>query len=396
MSSTNKSCLKSQVKIINLIDSDCPRLNSSVVVRRTRRFFKWSPGPGQITIFPRISRECSRKKTKRPKQKPRLSGFFQAQLRMMKALKQQKDEDNFDFTVRFDDVQCEEYCKLEFLPGLTNHDAWFVLSYGLICMSTIRLPGRDHNRNIYLWNPLIKKYKTLPESPLPSAKNWEAWEAFAFGFLPEVDDYVVIHIIKPCLPPHPQSVIIGVYSLKTNSWKKSSQDNVFISGISSDQDDVVFINGAAFWVGVNSDKQIILMCFDTKTDTLCEISLPDSVAYWSQVPVIHQFGQSIAYFVWEEGVNHFDMWVLKYDHINEFTWEKKMCVSPSKDVEEEVLGVRNTGDPILVISYSLDCHQANGFVESWDRWTPNSPYKVGYGPPYVIRPFVESLVMLND
>ncbi|KAK1371636.1 F-box domain-containing protein [Heracleum sosnowskyi] len=307
-------------------------------------------------------------------------------------------EDSFDLSIRFDDVQCEEYCKLEFLRGLPNHDAWFALSYGLICMSTILLTGHDHNRNVYLWNPLIKKYKTLPESPLPPTKNWQAWEALAFGFLPEVEDYVVIHIIKPCLPPHPQSVIIGVYSLKTNSWKKSSQDNVLISGISSNHDNVVFINGAAFWVGVNSDEQRILMCFDTKTDILCEISLPDSVASLSLVPVIHQFGQSIAYLIWEVGVNHFDMWVLKYDHLNEFTWEKKMCVSPSKDVQEEVLGVRNNGDPILakynnLISYSLDSHQENGFV---DRWTPDSPYEEGYGPPYVIRPFVESLVMLND
>ncbi|XP_074333424.1 F-box/kelch-repeat protein At3g23880-like isoform X2 [Apium graveolens] len=255
------------------------------------------------------------------------------------------EDDSLRLTVRFDDLQCEEYCKLEFLPGLPNDDVdvWFALSYGLICMSTILFTSCDHMRNIYLWNPLVKKYKTLPKSPLPSTKNRQAWEALAFGFLPEVDDYVVIHIIKPCLPPHPHSVIIGVYSLKTNSWKKSSQDNVFISTIISDPDNVVFINGVAFWVGVNSDKQRTLLCFDTKTDILCEISLPDWVAYLPLVPVIHQFGQSMAYFVWDEEVNHFDMWVLKYDHIDEFTWEKKMCVTPSKHVEEEVLGVRNNG-----------------------------------------------------
>ncbi|XP_017240366.1 uncharacterized protein LOC108213134 [Daucus carota subsp. sativus] len=129
--------------------------------------------------------------------------------------------------------------------------------------------------------------------------------------------------------------------------------------------------------------------------------MKDWIAYLPLVPVIHQFGQSMAYFVWDEEVNHFDMWVLKYDHINEFTWEKKMCVTPSIHVEEEVLGVRNNGDPILaksnnLISYSLESHQANGFVDSWDRWTPNSPYNGGNGPPYVIRPFVESLVLLND
>ncbi|WOG93346.1 hypothetical protein DCAR_0312629 [Daucus carota subsp. sativus] len=314
------------------------------------------------------------------------------------------EDDSLRFTVRVDDLQCQEYCKLEFPPGLPNDDVhvWFALSYGLICMSTIRFTSCDRMRNFYLWNPLIKKYKTLPKSPLPSTITRHAWDALAFGFLPEVDDYVVIHIIiKPGLPPHPHSVIIGVYSLKTNSWKKSSQESVFISTIIIDPENVVFINGFAFWVGVDLDKQRTLLCFDTKTDILCEISLPDWIAYLPLVPVIHQFGQSMAYFVWDEEVNHFDMWVLKYDHINEFTWEKKMCVTPSIHVEEEVLGVRNNGDPILaksnnLISYSLESHQANGFVDSWDRWTPNSPYNGGNGPPYVIRPFVESLVLLND
>ncbi|KAK1400523.1 F-box domain-containing protein [Heracleum sosnowskyi] len=306
----------------------------------------------------------------------------------------------FDLTLRFDRVKCEKYCILQFLPGFSVN-TWFALAYGLICASTILDDDKFYNRNIYLWNPLVNKYKTIPDSPLPCKQNWKAWEALAFGFLPEVNDFVVIHIIKPCLPVHPHSVVIGVYSLNTDSWKKSSQDNVFISGISGNHDDVVFVNGAAFWVGANSNKKKTLMCFDTKTDILSEISLPDSVAYEPFVPVIHPFGQSIAYFIWKEGVIHFDMWVLKYAHMNEFTWEKKMCVTPSEDVEEEVLGVRNNGDPILakskhLISYNLDSHQAYGFVHSRDRWTPNCPYEEGHGPPYVIRPFVESLVMLNN
>ncbi|KAL6535033.1 hypothetical protein OROMI_026407 [Orobanche minor] len=264
------------------------------------------------------------------------------------------------------------------------------------------LVGPAFNRNIYLWNPLINKYKTLPDFPFPSRPIWPGWEALAFGFLPEINDYVVIHIIKPCLLPHPHSVIIGVYSLNTNSWKKSSQDNVSISQICRNHDDVVFINGVAFWVGFNSNRQKILMCFDTKTDILSEISFPDSVAYLPFVPVIHAFDLSIAYFIWEGELFHFDMWVLKYDdHINEFTLEKKMCVTPSKHVGKDVLGIRNNGDPILkkwkhLISYNLDSHQASRFVNSWERWTQDSPYNNVGELPYVIRPFVESLVMLND
>lgn len=303
-----------------------------------------------------------------------------------------------ELTVRFDDVQCQEYCKIQFPPGLPM-DAWFAASYGLVCVSSTLKFDDDYNRNIYLWNPLIQKYKTLPDSPLPSKQGWDEWEALAFGFVPEVNDYVVVHIIKTCLHPTPHSLIIGVYSLNSNSWKKFRRDNVFITRLFSDDNDFVFINGAAYWVGVNFDKNKILMCFDTKTDILSEISLPDWVEH-DQIPVIYQFGQSIAYFVWEYRVHHFDMWVLKDHPINEFIWEKKMCVSVSEDVRPEVLGVRNNGEPILAksnnfITYDLDSHEANDLVDSWDRWTPESPYEEGYVPRYVISPFVESLVLFD-
>ncbi|KAK1371634.1 F-box domain-containing protein [Heracleum sosnowskyi] len=301
-------------------------------------------------------------------------------------------------TIRFDDVNCQEYCKIEFPPSLPKY-AWFAVSYGLVCVSSTLRIDSDYNRNIYLWNPLIQKYKTLPDSPLPSKQDWEEWEALAFGFVPEVNDYVVVHIIKPCLHPNSHSLIIGVYSLNTNSWKKLRRDKVFISRLFSNDDDVVFINGAAYWVGVNLDKHKILMCFDTKTDILSEISLPDWVPP-KLMPVIYPFGQSIAYFVWEHRVNHFDMWVLKDDLINGFVWEKKMCISTGEDVREEVLGVRNNGEPILakfnnLITYNLDSHEADDFVDSWDRWTPESPYQEGFAPRYVISPFVESLVLFD-
>ncbi|KAK1371678.1 F-box domain-containing protein [Heracleum sosnowskyi] len=267
--------------------------------------------------------------------------------------------------------------------------AWFATSNGLKCASTI-FDDSDHNRNIYLWNPLIQKYKTLPDSPVPSPSHGKLWEALAFGFVPELIDYVVVHIIKPYLRPNRHSVIIGVYSLNTNSWKEcTDQDNVFISKINSSEDEVVFVNAAAIWVGVNSEKHKILLRFDTKTNILTEISLPDWIANRSRVPipVIHLFGQSIAYFVWEDYESHFDMWVLKDDPTNEFTWEKKMCVGLSEFIMLQVLGILVKSYNLIL--YNLDNHEANDFVDSWRRWTEDS------APPYVISPFVESLVLLN-
>ncbi|KAK1371791.1 hypothetical protein POM88_037883 [Heracleum sosnowskyi] len=151
------------------------------------------------------------------------------------------------------------------------------------------------------------------------------WSALAFGFSPEVDDYVVVHVVKPsvtCAPDfgpydedyeqYPNTVVIGVYSLNTNSWKKICQDKV------------------------NDDK------------------------------------------------------------VGGFSWKKKMSVGLSENVPAEVLGIRNNGEPILaksnnLISYDLDTHEPYYFVES----TTYSYREEGSRSPYVISPFVETLVLLG-
>lgn len=315
--------------------------------------------------------------------------------------------------VRIDDVQCEQYCTIKNIPDLPR-SLWLAQSNGLICVTSFfnHYLGYQGKPNIYLWNPLIEKYKTLPDSPLGSfsfkensrsSEEETGWIALAFGFVPEDNDYVVVHIVKPPLEsaPDPHSVMIGVYSLKSNSWKIKSQDNVFVCGIRMVHH--VLVDGVAYWLGIKPDgiRQII-MCFDTKTDVLQEITLPDWVDcqdyLWS--PFLHPFGESIAYFVENVELNHFDMWVLKRDPKNDCSWEQKLSVSLSREFRTEVLGLRNNGEPIVfrlfkLASYNLDSHETNDFVDSWQHWDDFSCYQNQLGPPFAISPFVESLVLLN-
>ncbi|KAK1371788.1 F-box domain-containing protein [Heracleum sosnowskyi] len=319
-------------------------------------------------------------------------------------------------TVRFDDVQCQEYCKIKYLPGLPKN-AWRTVSNGLICTATFLYFGHFIvDNNIYLWNPLVEKYKTLPDSPLPFSET--KWKALAFGFVPEINDYVVVHLVKPCLhlargERDPHSVFIGVYSLKANSWKKLSQENVFVRDIR--YEDAVFVNGAAFWIGKSLDYRKIILCYDTKTAMLRQISLPNYVKDRPCILVIHPVGQSsLAYFLWDRRevwahiVDYVDMWLLKYDSVNEFSWEKKMNININEDIREEgfndtrvdFLGARNNGEPILarsydLVSYNLDTNEANDFVHLWDSWIPYLYYERVFAPPFLICPFVETLALLN-
>ncbi|KAK1371797.1 hypothetical protein POM88_037889 [Heracleum sosnowskyi] len=334
--------------------------------------------------------------------------------------------DTHELTVRFDDAQCEEYCNHAL--DLESANTWYAQSNGLICLSLMFDPEHDYNPNISLLNPLVHKYKRLPDSPLSAFTFLETeWNALAFGFLPEVNDYVVVHIVKPsstAAPDPPEyfdpyspgdsyeqalhTVEIGVYSLSTDSWKKISQDKVFVDYTSTNRS--VFVNGTAFWVGFNSDLLCqLVMYFDTKTNILGKITVPNGIALHERQlynPLILPFGQSIAYFVEVEDFDadeddedykspHLDIWVLKDDMIDEFSWEKKMSVSISEDVSAQVLGIRNNGDPILgkfnsLITYDLDTHEPIDFVDHL------TPYSYDEDTPFFfIRPFVETLFFFD-
>ncbi|KAK1371796.1 hypothetical protein POM88_037888 [Heracleum sosnowskyi] len=337
--------------------------------------------------------------------------------------------DNLDtelFTVRFDNAQCQEYCTFDYdLPN----SSWYAQSNGLICVSTMFDQHFDFDPDIYLWNPLVQKYRMVPETPLRRYSFEETkWHALAFGFLPEAKDYVVVHMVKPSLtsapdePEYPYDesyelyshlVMISVYSRNSNSWKEMCQEKVFVDRMCTDKS--VFVNGTAFWVGYNSNELYqVVMCFDTETNVLRTIRVPNWIEiHGRQIlnPRILPFGQSIAYFVEvdqedvdedddENDAPHLDIWVLKDNMMGEFSWVKKMSVGLSENVWARVLGLRNNGEPILaksnnLISYNLDTHEPYDFVESCDRLTPNYVYEEGSSSPFVISPFVETLLFLD-
>ncbi|KAK1371810.1 hypothetical protein POM88_037902 [Heracleum sosnowskyi] len=333
------------------------------------------------------------------------------------------DTSNQEITLRYDDAQCQEYCTFDYPLDLPAW-SWCEQSNGLMCFSTMFDKEFDYNPDIYIWNPLVQKFKTVPDSPIETITFEESkWNALAFGFLPDVNDYVVVQIVKPSstsapdffehdYEEYPHSVVIGVYSLNSNSWKKICQDKVFVDDMCVDQS--VFVNGTAFWVGFNSySLDQLVMYFDTKTNLLGKIVVPGYIAFDErhlESPLILPFSQSIGYFEvneddQEEGDGdyvypHLDIWVLKDDMVGEFSWKKKMSVSLGKNVWAKVLGIRNNGEPILeksngLIAYDLDTHEPYDFIESCDRLTPCYSYEKGSKLPFVISPFQETLVLFD-
>ncbi|KAL8110819.1 hypothetical protein AgCh_026526 [Apium graveolens] len=401
------------------------------------------PRPGSTFNTEEVSKFSSRNSrlVKKKRKKMRFLGFFKAQLLNRRLHKRSKKQQSSTLNsiegsreqqgkkkmkmTLFNDL----VCNIPENKGLQIDDLSEDLLAGILQKTIARNPNSKYlyfencrigftssngyvDNNIYLWNPLVEKYKTLPNSPLPfSESRWNAW---AFGFVSEINDYVVVHVVKPLHLARgkrdPHSVFISVYSLKSNSWKALSQDKVFVCDIS--YADAVFVNGAAFWIAKGSDYRRKILCYDTKSDMLRVISLPEyNIDSRPCIPVLHSLGQSsLAYFLWSKTCNsriydYFIMWVLKYDSLNEFSWEKKMSIDTRKGItpiRAEVLGVRNNGEPILarsrdLVSYNLDNDEPNDFVDSCISWTPNPNYDYPWEcpPPFFIHPFVETLALLN-
>ncbi|KAK1371790.1 hypothetical protein POM88_037882 [Heracleum sosnowskyi] len=278
---------------------------------------------------------------------------------------------NQELTVRSDDTQSQEYCTFSYPPDLPPN-AWFTQSNGLVCLSTMFDYVYQYNPAIYLWNPLVQKFKTVPDTPLPRFKvNQTWWNALAFGFLPEVNDYVVVHMIKlrsnPALnltrdtyKQYPHTVMIGVYSLNTNSWKKICQDKVFVDRVTSKESG--FVNGRAFWVGRNDNGlHQLVMFFDTKTNVLRQIEVPYWGGFYS--PLFLPFRQAIACFVVGDAVfenyedleeddesysPHLNIWVIKGGMTDELSWEKKISATLGENVGTQILGTRNNETLVLL------------------------------------------------
>lgn len=82
------------------------------------------------------------------------------------------------------------------------------------CHGLVALRSEKAKRDITIWNPLTGKFKKVSSNiPLPSNKLI----SYGFGYDPESDDYKLVGIASPGSS--------AIYSLKTNSWRKTGLVN---------------------------------------------------------------------------------------------------------------------------------------------------------------------------
>lgn len=346
------------------------------------------------------------------------------------------------FSLRFDDKQCKAYPTLLSLPIPKNIKQGTSISLsihgtnrGLICFSLSTY--WPYMQQTYLWNPIIRIAKPLPDSAVPFNGSSPFLFGLAFGYFPDINDYKVIKI-ESIIVERSRFYTVYVYSLSTHSWTTVPVNNV-AQFYSYDQlYNSVVVNGAAYWIGIKKPVFMqVVVCFDMDNETVREILIPPQYAFdssqshISSFNLVQHFGEvqlSVVYLDTNTDTFIHDILVLEKDGEMNEVWTKKVTIDLNKVGQNWwPVGFRNNGEIVLInyeyddergfLSYDHEKEEATEMVDEPDNprhiWyyadfeDPDNPrYDYGYcGPfayhasdmqPMFVDSFEANLVLLGD
>ncbi|XP_071724727.1 F-box/kelch-repeat protein At3g06240-like [Rutidosis leptorrhynchoides] len=222
------------------------------------------------------------------------------------------DNDRFDF-----------YKNLYLPDNIYKDDASIAVSDGVLCLA-------KKTGVIVLWNPTIQKTLTLPEPSFGKHLRSEEKYVLGFAFDSLANDYKVIKII--CSKDE-QSHQVGVFTLRSKSWKLVSETNpsYILSGPA-----LPSINDALHWLGFSDDNIYPdIVGFDVNAEVFREFKLPN-------IDVNAEVGGDFE-------CHHLELWVMKeYGHVE--SWTKIWTFSgsrhsiSSRSFGARILGLRVKGE----------------------------------------------------
>lgn len=162
------------------------------------------------------------------------------------------------------------------LPPKTKTPTASVLcsSNGLVCIED----RFGLQQAVYLWNPSICRYKTLPPSCFSEQlKQSITYAVFGFGFCEFDSDYKVVRVVYR---PDDCGNFMGkvkpeveVYSLKKDSWSKVA--GIVVPRV-AESGSVAFANGGVHWLAAKKALTVfeVILAFDLKDEVFRELGLP--------------------------------------------------------------------------------------------------------------------------
>ncbi|XP_074363115.1 F-box/kelch-repeat protein At3g06240-like [Apium graveolens] len=188
-------------------------------------------------------------------------------------------------------------------------------------------------RDVYLLNPVLRKFKKVASAPpeFPSSFKWDERFSFGFGYDVVNDDYKVVMIADCCV--HFGGLLVFVYSFKTNAWTRIQNvpNNISFTGIWG-----IFASGSLHWTAIKNeiDSEDIIVGFDLELQQFKEVPSPPIEDDSSKTIFLDGVGENLC--IIDCSNSRMDVWLMNYPGA-ESTWYKALSTE-----QEEMLRINGT------------------------------------------------------
>lgn len=234
--------------------------------------------------------------------------------------------------------------------------------------------------SLFLWNPSMRTYKELPESPLKPEGAIDF--VFGLGFERIGGDCKILQIRRK-----PSRYKAAVYSLKSNSWKCIKSKKY----MSTDRSCGVFVSGRLHWMpDTFPPNPTAIVSFDLSTEKFGKAEMPYSPVIWRTARLSVLRGKLSVSMCYEE---YCEVWMMEEYGVDK-SWAKKFRIERSSFGLDPILPLYlfENGE-ILVRAGDDRAWKRRTFVYRDDETKPEE-VKIGssIGKAFL---YVDSLVMVN-
>nr|BAF42767.1 S haplotype-specific F-box protein 1 [Prunus persica] len=212
----------------------------------------------------------------------------------------------------FSNETFEEYFKLSHPLGSPEYFVIYGSSNGLVCISDEIL---NFDSPIHIWNPSVRKFRTIPMSTNTNIKF--SYVALQFGFHPRINDYKAVRMMRT----NKNALAVEVYSLRTDSWKMIEAIPPWLK-CTWQHLKGTFFGGVSYHI-IQKGPIFSIVSFDSGSEEFEEFIAPDAICrpfalcidvYKEQICLLFRF-----YSCADEDMAKNDLWVL-----DEKRW-KQLC-----------------------------------------------------------------------
>ncbi|GAU32666.1 hypothetical protein TSUD_218430 [Trifolium subterraneum] len=185
---------------------------------------------------------------------------------------------------------------------------------GMLCIHTIGI----HERSAILWNPSIRKFKTLP----PLEYEWIYAPIYNFGYDHFIDSYKIIAVTSNCYKKG--KIEVSVHTLGTNYWRRIH--DIPVSGWIRESG--IFVSGTINWMvfHVSNIRLSTIVSLDLEKESYQMLPQPDLEGnLWKSLGMLKD---CLCIFDSRDGM-FFDVWIMK-EYGNRESWIKLYRVPPMR------------------------------------------------------------------